>query len=194
MMWHALSGKGGISIKQSQQWGASRIHKIWTLKHHARIGHVERAIIRVKNWCARLESSIQLVFLQQLRSRSFHGINRICPVKIQDLFSIQVWRAAWCSLRGKTNDKGVDSCTLPSANDLLNTSWFPGSIARLTCLAMVRNEECLISAGWKSSCKHIKVIMNIMNIKHINNIIWCTFVIMDKSFLASTRDAVQCVK
>ena len=65
---------------------------------------------------------------------------------------------------------GRGSGTLPSANDLSNTSWLPGSIARLTCLAMVRNEECLISAGWKFSWMHTTVIMYMNDIKHTKDI------------------------
>ena len=95
MMWHALPGKGGISIEQSKQWGARCIHKICSMKYHARIGQVKGAIIWVKDWCARLESCVQLAIVLQLRDRSFHGINRISPVKIQNLLSIQFWRAAW---------------------------------------------------------------------------------------------------
>jgi hypothetical protein len=42
---------------------------------------------------------------------------------------------------------GGGAVALPSAKDRWNTSSFPGSIARLTCLAMVRSEENFISAG-----------------------------------------------
>jgi hypothetical protein len=49
MMGHALSGKGGISIKQRKQRRASSIHKMCTLKHHARIGQVKGTIIWVKD-------------------------------------------------------------------------------------------------------------------------------------------------
>ncbi len=152
-MWHALPGKGGVSIEQSKQWRAVAVHKICSLKYHARIGHVKGTISWVKGWCTRLESCVQLAIILQLRDRSFHCIYRIGPVKIQNLLSIQLWRAALCSIRGKST-VGMGSGSLPSANDLVKTSWFPGSIARLTCLAMVRNEECWMSAGWKSSWIH----------------------------------------
>ena len=95
MMWHALPGKGGISIEQSKQWRASGIHKTWPLKYHARIGQVKGTIIRVKDWCARLERSVQFAIILQIRAGSFHVINRISPVKIQNLLSIQLWRAVW---------------------------------------------------------------------------------------------------
>ena len=193
MMWHALPGKGGISIEQSKQWRAFCIYKTWALKYHARIGQVKGTIIWVKDWCARLECCVQLAIVLQLRDRSFHGINRISPVKIQNLLSIQLWRAVWGSIRGKS-PVGVGNGSLPSANYLLNTSWLPSSIAHLTCLAMVRNEECLISAGLKSSWMHTKVIMYIIDIKHIRNISRNTFVMMLNSFLASSRDAVPCVR
>ena len=95
MMWHALPGKGGISIEQSKQWRAFCIYKTWALKYHARIGQVKGTIIWVKDWCARLESCVQLAIILQLCDRSFHGINWISPVKIKNLLSIQLWRAAW---------------------------------------------------------------------------------------------------
>ncbi len=101
-----------------------------------------------RGWCTRLESRVQFAIMLQLCGRSFHGIYQISPVKIQNLLSIQLWWAAWCSIKGKSTVV-VGSGSLPSANDFLNTSWLPGSIARLTCLAMVRNEEGL---GLKPSC------------------------------------------
>ena len=60
-----------------------------------------------------------------------------------------------------------------------------------------RNEECFNVCQLKvqlDSYKHIMYIINIINIKHISHIIGHTFVMMLKSFLASSRDAVPCVR
>jgi hypothetical protein len=117
------------------------------LKYHSRIGLVKGAIIRVKYCCPRLESSVQFVFVLPFRYKSLDGINWICPVKIKNLLSIELCSGS-VMLHQRLQEKGGGGAVaLPSAKDRVNTSSFPGSIARLTCLAMVRSEECFISAG-----------------------------------------------
>ena len=48
----------------------------------------------IMSYSARLENSVHFAIILQLNDRSVHGINRISPVKIQILLSIQLWRAA----------------------------------------------------------------------------------------------------
>ena len=93
MMGHALSRKRGICIKQSKQGGASRIHKIRRLKHHARIGFIESANHWVCDWHARLEHSVQLIFILQFWNTTYHSIYWIGPEKIKDLISVHTWKS-----------------------------------------------------------------------------------------------------
>jgi hypothetical protein len=57
----------------------------------------------------------------------------------------------------------MDGLRVPSANDFLKTSFLPGSIARLTLAAIVRNEEWLISAGSKAARNKTNNVYNAHN-------------------------------
>ncbi len=103
-------------------------------------------------------------------------------------------RAASCSFRDYSR-RGGEECCITFCNDRLNTSWLLGSIARLTCRAMVRSEECSTSAGLKSNCiQQQHVIINISVKIKIRFTMWSTFVFMANRFLASSSDAVPCVR
>jgi hypothetical protein len=146
----------------------------------------------VKDWRAMHEISIPLAIILHLSDRSFHGINRISPVKIQNLLSIQLWRAAWCSIRGKRTGRreGGGAFSKRSFENLM--------IIGQHCASDVSGH----GAQWrmfdigrlKVQLGAHKIIIGIRDIKHIRNIMLDTFVMMLGSFLASPRDAEPCVR
>ena len=101
----------------------------------------------MKYGSTRLESSVQFVFVLPFSYISLDGIDWIRPVKIKYLLSIELCRVQSVAASAIKEQGGGVAVALPSAKDRWNTSSFPGSIARLTCLAMVRSEENFISAG-----------------------------------------------
>ncbi len=94
-----------------------------------------------------MESSVQFVFVLSFCYKSLDDINRISPVKIKYLLSIELCRGSVMQHQRLKNKGRGGAVAIPSAKDRWNTTSFPGSIARLTCLAIVRSEENCISAG-----------------------------------------------
>jgi hypothetical protein len=88
-MCHTGSEKRGISVKQSNKLGTTHVQETKCLEYHARVGYIKNPFIGYQCRCSWPEGSVQLVLILQLGDRSFHGIDRIRPVEIQDLIAIQ---------------------------------------------------------------------------------------------------------